>query len=148
MIVVLYCILTSHCSVYLLQYTCCGTPNYVSPEIITNDGHNHAADWWALGILLYEMVSGEHPFYVDGMDQMAVFESIALEDYAPIPIKTSQGVVELVDGFLVKDPTQRLGNLAGREKDILGHPYFNGLDLPTLRSRKAKAPWTPSQRHA
>jgi serine/threonine protein kinase len=128
------------------QYTCCGTPNYVAPEIITNDGHNHAVDWWALGILLYEMVSGEHPFFVDGMDQMDLFESIALEDYTPISCKVSKGVEALVDGFMVKDPSQRLGNLAGREKDILGHPYFDGLDLKSLRTRKVKAPWIPPSR--
>jgi CRP-like cAMP-binding protein len=128
------------------QYTCCGTPNYVAPEIITNDGHNQAVDWWALGVLLYEMVSGEHPFYADGMDQIAVFESIALEDYAPMTADCNQGVLDLIDGFLVKDPAQRLGSLAGREKDIINHPYFSGLDLPNLRSRKVKAPWVPHAR--
>lgn len=118
----------------------------MAPEIITNDGHNQAVDWWALGVLLYEMVCGEHPFYVDGMDQIAVFESIAMEDYAPLPAKTSQGVRDLIDGFLVKDPSQRLGSLSGREKDIIDHPYFDGLDLQTLRSRKVKAPWVPPAR--
>jgi serine/threonine protein kinase len=118
----------------------------VAPEIITNDGHNQAVDWWALGVLLYEMVSGEHPFYADGMDQIAVFESIALEDYAPMTADCNQGVLDLIDGFLVKDPAQRLGSLAGREKDIINHPYFSGLDLPNLRSRKVKAPWVPHAR--
>jgi protein kinase A len=115
----------------------------VAPEIITNVGHNHAVDWWALGILFYEMVSGEHPFFADGMDQMDLFESIALTDYAPIPCKASKGVEDLIDGFLVKEPAERLGNLAGREKDILEHPYFDGLDLQSLRTRKVKAPWIP-----
>ena len=77
---------------------------------------------------------------------MDLFESVALEDYTPIPCKASKGVEELVDGFLVKDPSQRLGNLAGRENDVLCHPYFEGLDLKTLRTRKVQAPWIPPPR--
>jgi serine/threonine protein kinase len=44
-------------------YTLCGTPEYLAPEVILQQGHNSAADWWTLGILIYELVAGMPPFY-------------------------------------------------------------------------------------
>ena len=44
-------------------YTLCGTPSYIAPEILLNSGHGIAVDWWSLGILIYELISGKDPFY-------------------------------------------------------------------------------------
>ena len=47
----------------------CGSPEYLSPEMIMGNGHNCATDWWSLGILLYEMLIGTPPFYNNNIDE-------------------------------------------------------------------------------
>jgi protein kinase A len=123
-------------------YTSCGTPNYVAPEIITSEGHNASVDWWALGVLLYEMVSGDHPFYVEGMDQVDVFEAIIHEQHPPLP-QASPSLLSLLDGLLVKEQSQRLGMLSRGADDIMQHKCFKGMDIKTYQTRKIKAPWIP-----
>eukprot|EP00934_Nitzschia_sp_Nitz4_P005950 Nitzschia sp. Nitz4//scaffold21_size171442//80522//83295//NITZ4_002167-RA/size171442-processed-gene-0.161-mRNA-1//-1//CDS//3329542429//5940//frame0 len=126
-------------------YTLCGTPNYLSPEVITSVGHNQSSDHWALGVLIYEMVAGENPFYYDGMPQMELFECIVKEKYYPLPDEVSDQAFYVVDALLEKDPSQRLGSLAGRGKDILAKDWFSELNLDSLRQRVHKAPFVPSK---
>ena len=57
----------------------CGTPEYIAPEIIAQSGHTTAVDWWALGVLIYEMVAGTPPFQDE--DRVALFEAITSLDY-------------------------------------------------------------------
>lgn len=124
-------------------YTLCGTPGFLAPEIVMTRGHDGAADHWTLGILIYELVTGESPFFFEGMDQMSLFQAIVREDYDD-PEGASKEVTELIRKLLVKDPTYRLGSLARGERDILEHAWFSELDLRAMQKRKVPAPWVPS----
>lgn len=123
-------------------YTLCGTPNYMSPEIILISGHHVGADHWAFGIMVYEMISGEHPFYYEGLSNAELFDLVTKTEAFPCE-KASKECQELLNGLLEKDPTQRLGVLAGKERDILKHAWFIGMDLNKLRKREVQAPWIP-----
>jgi len=125
-------------------FTFCGTPNYVAPEIVLNAGHGVGVDHWALGVMIYEMLSGENPFWYEGIDTMTLYEIIVKDEPYPLEEEHADPIVEnLMDGLLEKDPSQRMGVLAGKDKDILFHEWYNGLDLQELRHKNVKAPWLP-----
>jgi serine/threonine protein kinase len=88
-----------------------------------NRGHWAASDHWALGVLVYEMVAGENPFFYDGMAQMELFQCIVREKYYPLPDEVSDGCFCVVDGLLEKDPNHRLGSLAGGIKGKLSNKH-------------------------
>merc|ERR1711935_799470 len=127
-----------------MGFTFCGTPNYVAPEIVLNAGHGVGVDHWALGVMIYEMLSGENPFWYEGIDTMTLYEIIVKDEPYPLEKDHANPVVEsLIDGLLEKDPSQRMGVLAGKDKDILFHEWYDGLDLQALRHKKVEAPWLP-----
>jgi len=120
-------------------FTFCGTPNYISPEIVLNVGHNGAADCWALGIVIYEMISGINPFFWDDMDQVELYRSICEDAGEPLEEKHhSRQVRRLVDSLLIKDPDKRL-----KANGVLKHGWFEGLSLDLMRKRQVQAPWIP-----
>lgn len=128
-------------------YTFCGTPNYCAPEVILNAGHNRSVDHWALGVTIYEMVAGENPFFFEGMETMALYDAICQEPAYPLKPEDgrSPALIDLLDKMLEKDPTHRLGMLAGGMNDIMDHPWFEDLDTLRVRFKRYKAPWKPEQ---
>ncbi|KAK4754824.1 hypothetical protein SAY87_008581 [Trapa incisa] len=108
-----------------------GTEEYIAPEIITGAGHSSAIDWWALGILLYEMLYGRTPFR--GKNRQRTFSNILHKDLTfPSSIPVSLAARQLINALLQRDPGRRLGSKNGAN-EIKQHPFFRGINWPLIR---------------
>lgn len=115
----------------------CGTPDYFAPEVILNQGHNTAADWWSLGILMYEFLVGTPPFYSE--DRMTVYKQ-ALSGKVVYPSHVTRFARHLITQFLQISPSKRIGSLRGGVVDIKSHPFFKDFDWEALETRRMKCP--------
>lgn len=110
-----------------------GTEEYVAPEIVRGEGHDFAVDFWALGILAYEMAFGRTPF--KGSNRKETFRNVVTTEVGFVGRQRSD-LTDLIERLLAKDPTKRLGYVGGAE-EVKEHPFFNGVrwDLLTAVSR-------------
>ncbi|XP_027171720.1 serine/threonine-protein kinase AtPK2/AtPK19-like [Coffea eugenioides] len=120
--------------------TICGTTKYMAPEVVLGRYYDKAADWWSLGISLYEMLTGFPPFMGENQH---ILQGKILKDKIRLPPFLSRDAHSLLKGLLQKDANKRLGNGPTGSEEIKGHKWFRSINWKKLEAREIQPSLVP-----
>ena len=121
-------------------FTICGTPQYLAPEILSDDGYDNSVDWWSLGCVMYEMLVGKAPFKIPKGSYLSADlykKKISIPEYVTPEAK------DLISKLLIPNPKNRLGYGKDGAQKIKDHPYFEGINWKDAWDRKLEPPLVP-----
>ncbi|KAA8593905.1 hypothetical protein FQN60_004739, partial [Etheostoma spectabile] len=111
-----------------------------APEILMRSGHNRAVDWWSLGALMYDMLTGAPPF--TGENRKKTIDKI-LKCKLSLPPYLTQEARDLLKRLLKRNASSRLGAGAGDATEVQAHPFFRHINWEDLLARKVEPPFKP-----